>query len=72
MRTPPEVVREALVMTKKGFEWSRKARTSCFRKASLILRKAFLWSTDHCQVAFLLVKERRGLARLENPGMNFQ
>ena len=42
MRTPPEAVREASVMTKKGLVWSEKARTGCFRNASLILEKAAL------------------------------
>ena len=72
IRMPPEAVREALVMTKKGLVWSGKERTSCFRKASFILEKAISWSTDHCHWAFLWVSESRGLARLENPEMNFQ
>ena len=72
MRTPPEAVREALVMTKKGLVWLGKARTGCFRKAFLILEKAISWSTDHCHWAFLCVRDSRGLARSENPGMNFR
>ena len=71
MRTPPEAVREVSVMTKKGLVWLGKASMGCFKKASLILRKAFLWSTDHCHWAFLWVREWRGLARSENPDMNF-
>ena len=53
MRTPPEVVREASVIMKKGFVWSGKDKTGCFRNASLIFAKAILWSMDHCQWAFL-------------------
>ena len=72
MRTPPEAVREALVMTKKGLVWFGKARTGCFRKASLILMNASSWSMDHCQWAFLWVSDKRGLAMSEKPGIVFK
>ena len=72
MRTPPEAVREASVMTKKSLVWSGKVRTGCFKNASLILEKATSWSTDHCHWAFLCVRESSGLARSENSGMNFR
>ena len=72
MSTPPEAVREALVMMKKGLLWSGKERMGCLRNASLIFAKAISWSMDHCHWAFLWVRDRRGLAKSENPGMNFQ
>ena len=71
MSTPPEAVREASIMTKKGLVWSGKDRMGFFRNASFIQAKAILWSMDHFQQAFLWVSDRRGLARSENPGMNF-
>ena len=71
MRTPLEAVREASVMMKKGLVWSGKARMGCFRNTSLILEKAISWSTDHCHWAFLCIRESKGLAKSENPGINF-
>ena len=46
--------------------------TGCFRKASLMARKAFLWLTDHCHWAFLCMSASKGLARVEKLKTNFQ
>ena len=58
-------------MTKKGLVRSGNAKTSCFRKACLIRRNTFSWLMVHCHWVFLWVRESKGLAILEKPGMNF-
>lgn len=56
----------------KGFGVVGIGKYGLFQEGFLDLEEGLSWSTDHCHWAYLWVSDKRGLARLENPGMNFQ
>ena len=71
MSTPPVAVREASVMMVNGLATSGIAKTGFFRKASLIVSKAFWHSVVQDHVAPFLVKSWSGRAVVEKSGINF-
>ena len=70
--TPPEAVREALVMTKKGLAVSGILITGAERNISLSLIKALSCSFPQWKATPFLVKSWSGQASVEKFGMNFR
>ena len=71
MSTPPEAVREASIMTKKGLVVSSILITGVDRNVSLSLMNAPSCSIPHRKVVSFLVRSWSGQASTEKLGMNF-
>ena len=72
MSTPPEAVREASVMTKKGLVVSGILITRVDWNVSLSLTNVSSCSFLHWKVTPFLVRSWSGWASAEKLGMNFQ
>ena len=72
MSTPPEAVREASAITKKGLAVSGILITGADRKVSLSLTNVLSCSFPHWKVTPFLVRSWSGQASAEKLGMNFQ
>ena len=70
--TPPEVVREASVMTKNGLAVSGILITGADRNTSLSLTKASSWSFPQLKGMLFLVRSMSGQTIAEKWGMNFR
>ena len=71
MSTPPEAVREVLVITKKGLVVSSILITGVERNISLSLTNMSFCSFPHWKVTPFLVKLWRGQVSAEKFRMNF-